>query len=85
MQLTTYLAFQSKALYRIKGLVWLTGEDHRFILQSIVKSFDLAPTRKWDLGEKKKGNFVLIGKQLKRKGIERILSSCLVRKTSKVH
>jgi G3E family GTPase len=37
LQLSVYLTFQAKQLYRMKGLVWLENEDQQFILQSVGK------------------------------------------------
>lgn len=77
MKLSIYLTFQSKNLYRLKGIIWLAGEDCQYILQSVGKRFEITPSKKWESEEIKKSNLVFIGKQLKRKGIEKILSSCL--------
>jgi len=40
LQLTVYLTFQSKKLYRMKGLVWGENEDQQFSIQSVGKRLD---------------------------------------------
>jgi len=78
-QLLTYLTFQSEGLYRMKGLVWIAGRDHQFIVQSVGKRLDSQPLRPWKTGEDQRSVIVFIGKQLQRKGLERLLVRCLKR------
>jgi len=77
LQLSVYLTFQAKQLYRMKGLVWLEKEDQQFILQSVGKRFNFQKKRAWEKTEKKQSILVFIGKNLKRKGLERMLKTCL--------
>ena len=72
-----YLTFQSKGLYRIKGLVWLENEEQQYILQSVGKRFDLQEKRAWQTNEQRKSVLVFIGKNLQRKGLEKMLNRCL--------
>ena len=77
LQLTVYLTFQAKQLYRMKGLVWLENEDQQFILQSVGKRFNFQKKRVWNPTEQKQSILVFIGKNLQRQGLERMLKICL--------
>lgn len=77
LQLTVYLTFQSSGLYRIKGLIWLVNDDQQYILQSVGSRFDLTPKQQWVENNKKQSVLVFIGRQLERKGLERVLTNCL--------
>ena len=77
LQLTVYLTFQAKQLYRMKGLVWLENEDQQFILQSVRKRFNFQKKRVWNPTEQKQSILVFIGKNLQRQGLERMLKICL--------
>jgi len=76
-QLSIFLTFQSKGLYRIKGLIWLEGENQQFILQSVGKRMDFEPKRDWTTDEQKQSVLVFIGKNLQRQGLLRLLNRCL--------
>lgn len=76
-QLFAYLTFQSEGLYRMKGLVWIAGEDQQFIVQSVGKRLNFQPNRRWKTGEVKRSIIVFIGKSIQRKGLERLLVRCL--------
>ena len=77
LQLSIYLSFQSKGLYRIKGLVWFENRDQQFILQSVGKRFNFQENRLWKENEKKRSVLVFIGKNLPKEGIEKLLRKCL--------
>ena len=76
-QLFIYLMLQSAGLYRMKGLVWLEGENRQFIVQSVGKRLDIEPKRLWELTEERHSTVVFIGKSLKREGLEKLLQKCL--------
>ncbi|MGD1842070.1 MAG: CobW family GTP-binding protein [Thermonemataceae bacterium] len=76
-QLFVYLTFQSKDLYRMKGLIWIENEAQQYIFQSVGKRLDVQTKRPWLATEPKKSVIVFIGKQLKREGLERLLQQCL--------
>lgn len=78
-QLFVYLTFQSKDLYRMKGLVWIEGKDQQYVVQSVGKRLDIQPNRSWKPEEEKRSIIVFIGKSLRRKGLERLLVRCLKR------
>lgn len=77
LQLSVYLTFQSKGLYRIKGLIWLEGGNDQYILQSVGKRFDISEKKNEDSTKRKQSVLVFIGKNIQREGLERILESCL--------
>ena len=76
-QLFVYLTFQSKGLYRIKGLIWLKDKDQQFLIQSVGKRLDVQEKRPWKPNEIKQSVIVFIGKQLQRQGLERLLKKCI--------
>ena len=76
-QLFAYLTFQSKGLYRMKGLIWLDDSDQQHIIQSVGKRFDISEKRGWEPNEKKQSTIVFIGKNIQREGLGKMLSRCL--------
>ncbi len=74
--LFVFLSFQSKGLYRMKGLVWLKDSDQQQIMQSVGKRLDFQEKRAWEEGEKKQSIIVFIGKNIKREGLARLLERC---------
>ncbi|MEL6589259.1 MAG: GTP-binding protein [Bacteroidota bacterium] len=76
-RLYVYLVLQAAGLYRMKGLVWVEGSDEQFLVQSVGKRLDMGPKRTWPAEEKRKSVLVFIGKNLKRPGIEKLLSQCI--------
>lgn len=77
-----YLQLQAADLYRMKGLVWLEGASDRYLIQSVGKRMELEVKDAWPEGEPKKSVVVFIGKNLQRKGIERLLNQCLSKRHS---
>jgi G3E family GTPase len=71
--LLAYLTFQSKGLYRMKGLIWIENEDHQYVVQSVGKRLDFQKKRAWKPSEQKQSVIVFIGRQLQRQGLERLL------------
>lgn len=78
-QLLVYLTFQSKGLYRMKGLVWMVDSEQQHIVQSVGKRLDFQEKRAWKATEKKQSTIVFIGKDLQRKGLEKLLNKCLAK------
>ena len=78
LQLNIYLTFQSRGLYRMKGLLWIENEKDQYVLQSVGKRYDLSKKRAWEVEEERKTIIVFIGKNIQRKGLERFLQTCLV-------
>lgn len=78
--LMVYLMLQSAGLYRMKGLFWIEGSDIQYVLQSVGKRLDVEEKRTWRPEEAKKSMIVFIGKNLQRKGLEKLLNRCLSKK-----
>lgn len=75
-RLLVYLIFQAKDLYRVKGLIWLKGEDQQFLLQSVGKRLVIEEKRTWKTNETKQSKIVFIGKNIQKKPLEKMLSQC---------
>lgn len=76
-QLFIYLTFQAVDLYRMKGLIWFAEKDEQFVAQSVGKRLDVQPKRKWLPAETRRSVLVFIGRNLQRKGLERLLVHCI--------
>ncbi|WP_440135125.1 CobW family GTP-binding protein [Chitinophaga sancti] len=72
-----FMAVQSADIYRVKGIVYGFGETEKFVLQSVAEYLAIAPGKPWEDGEVKRSKIVLIGKNLKMKGFEQLLSHAL--------
>lgn len=77
--LTVYLTLQARDLYRMKGLLWFKDADEQYLLQSVGKRHSIDVKRLWEAGEKRESKIVFIGKNLQRKGLERMLKQCLAK------
>ncbi len=77
LRLSVYLNFQSSNLYRLKGLIYLQGNEARYALQAVGNRFDLSPHQNFRQGSSLESVFVFIGKNLQASGIEKMLRSCL--------
>tara|TARA_B100001109_G_scaffold255859_1_gene261747 strand:+ start:7013 stop:8047 length:1035 start_codon:yes stop_codon:yes gene_type:complete len=80
--LFVYLRFQSRNLFRMKGLLWLAEKEQQVVIQSVGKRMNFEEKRAWKEGETRESNIVFIGKDLKRKGIEQLLQKCLSKNAS---
>lgn len=76
-QLFVYLAAQAKDLYRMKGLVWIEGSEQQHLIQSVGKRLDFATKQAQKTEVTKQSVIVFIGKELQRKGLEKLLNRCL--------
>ncbi|MEM8896964.1 MAG: GTP-binding protein [Bacteroidota bacterium] len=81
-QLFVYLMLQAEDLYRMKGLVWFEGFEEQYVIQSVGKRLDIEKKNTWQANEPKKSVIVFIGKNLQRKGLERLLTKCLSKRNS---
>lgn len=80
-RLMVYLAFQAKGLYRMKGLLWVNDSDEQYLLQSVSKQLNISPKRSWKTDEKRQSMIVFIGKNIQRKGLEKMFEQCLISKS----
>jgi G3E family GTPase len=76
-QLTAFLLFQAKDVYRVKGIIYAPGEDKKIIVQSVTTSLVVEYGQEWEVGELRQSRIVFIGKNLKPRGFERMLKQCL--------
>ncbi|WPV64591.1 GTP-binding protein [Chitinophaga sp. LS1] len=72
-----FMAVQAKDIYRVKGIVYGFGENEKYILQSVAEYLAMAPGNQWQEGEIRRSKIVFIGKNLKMKGFEQLLSHAL--------
>ncbi len=77
--LFVYLTFQSKGLYRIKGLVSMDNNDHQMVIQSVGTRLSVEEKRRWEADEDRRSVIVFIGKGLHEEGLRNLLKKCLVR------
>mgnify|MGYP000474684685 FL=1 len=75
--LTVYLTLQAKDLYRMKGLLWFKDLEEQYVLQSVGKRHSIDAKRPWKPTEKIESKIVFIGKNIQKKGLERIMKQCL--------
>lgn len=75
IQLLPFLMFQSKGLYRMKGLIWIKGKDEKYVLQTVGKQIALEPIKYWK-SEKKHSKIVIIGKRLGKEGLQKMFEKC---------
>ena len=61
---------QDQEIYRIKGFVSVPNKSMRLVLHGVGKRFDYFYDRPWQAGEPQQTKLVVIGRQLKVKGIE---------------
>lgn len=72
-RLNVFLIFQSKGVYRIKGIVNDPERPYKIIIQSVGKNLSALPGEPWKEGEKRVSRFVVIGRDLKALGLEKML------------
>ena len=80
--LFVYMTFQSKGLYRIKGLLWFEGHDQQVLFQSVGKRMTFDDKKAWQERDNKESIIVFIGKNLQEKGLRNLLEKCLNKKHS---
>jgi G3E family GTPase len=77
MRLYAFLVFESKDLYRMKGVFYGHAIQHKIILQSVGKNLSVVGGKAWQNDEKKQSKMVIIGKNLKSEFFYNLLKSCL--------
>jgi len=78
-RLLIYLTLQAKGLYRMKGLLWLKGNNKQHLLQSVGKRLVINEKRVWKTEEVKQSKIVFIGKNIQKKALEKMLFQCLAK------
>jgi G3E family GTPase len=75
--LADLVAAQGDDIYRLKGIIALTGDTRRSILQGIHRLYELRTATPWGRDERR-NKVVFIGRELDREALTRGLHSCLV-------
>ena len=74
LRLMAFMMFQSKGLYRMKGLIGTKQSDRLHLIQSVGKRFAIDEMKKVNNGKKSK--IIVIGKNLQRTGFENMFNQC---------
>ncbi|XP_011626456.1 putative COBW domain-containing protein 7 [Amborella trichopoda] len=78
MWLGTLLMERSDDIYRMKGLLSVSGMNERFVFQGVHDIFQGSPERLWGPDEKRINKIVFIGKNLDAKALEKGFKECLL-------
>jgi G3E family GTPase len=70
---------KSKDLFRMKGILHLTGEARRFVFHGVHMTLDGRPGRPWGPAESRVNQIVFIGRNLDEDAIRMGFEDCLVR------
>ena len=71
--LDAFLQFNPDTIYRVKGILNISGVDNRIILQSVHTQISATVGRAWDENETRESKLVFIGKELNSEVIEKNL------------
>lgn len=72
------LQTQGPDIFRMKGILNMAGEDHRFVFQGVHMLFDGRADRPWKPGETRKNELVFIGRNLNEAKLNEDFRKCLV-------
>jgi G3E family GTPase len=76
--LSYLLQTQGTDIFRMKGILNIRGEDHRFVFQGVHMLFDGTRDRQWKPGEIRKNELVFIGRNLDEAKLKEDFRACLV-------
>jgi G3E family GTPase len=76
--LSLLLQTQGPDIFRMKGILNMAGEDHRFVFQGVHMLFDGKADRPWQPGETRKNELVFIGRNLDAAQLKADFRACLV-------
>lgn len=65
-------------ILRIKGVLAVAGEDARCVVQCVLDTYTMAPSRAWGSQERRASKLVVIGQGLDHEQLERGFRRCLV-------
>ncbi|MEM9275328.1 MAG: GTP-binding protein [Cyanobacteria bacterium P01_F01_bin.143] len=65
-------------IFRMKGILNITGESDRYVFQGVHMMFDGKPDRPWKEGETRKNELVFIGRNLDGAQMRKDFKQCLV-------
>jgi G3E family GTPase len=72
------LQTQGPDIFRMKGILNMAGEDHRFVFQGVHMLFDGTRDRPWKPDEPRKNELVFIGRNLNEAQLKEDFRQCLV-------
>lgn len=72
------LQTQGPDIFRMKGILTITGEDQRFVFQGVHMLFDGRADRPWKPDERRKNELVFIGRNLDEAQLKENFRACLV-------
>lgn len=64
-------------IFRMKGILNIAGEDHRFVFQGVHMLFDGRQDRPWKAGESRENKLVFIGRNLEQMNLTESFRACL--------
>jgi G3E family GTPase len=71
------LAVRGMDIFRMKGILAVSGEKQRYVFQGVHMMFDGRPDRAWGANERRTSRLVFIGRNLDRGEFEAGLRECL--------
>ncbi|TVU27879.1 hypothetical protein EJB05_19380, partial [Eragrostis curvula] len=80
MFLGNLLLEHSEDIYRMKGLLSVSGMPQRFVFQGVHDIFQGSPERMWEPNEPRINKIVFIGRNLDREELEKGFKDCLLKK-----
>jgi G3E family GTPase len=75
--MTRLLQTRGPDIFRMKGILNLVGEDHRFVFQGVHMIFEGTRDRLWKPGETRKNELVFIGRNLDEAQLREDFRKCL--------
>ena len=72
------LQTQGPDIFRMKGILSIAGEDHRFVFQGVHMLFEGTRDRLWKPNEPRKNELVFIGRNLDAEQLKKDFQTCLV-------
>ncbi|KAK1621007.1 hypothetical protein QYE76_026524 [Lolium multiflorum] len=79
MWLGNLLLERSDDIYRMKGILSVSGMPQRFVFQGVHDIFQGSPDRTWEANEPRINKIVFIGRNLKREELEVGFKDCLLK------
>jgi len=76
--LSYLLQTQGPDIFRMKGILNIAGEDHRFVFQGVHMLFEGTRDRRWKPSETRKNELVFIGRNLDETQLREDFRACLV-------
>jgi G3E family GTPase len=71
------VASRGPDLFRMKGIIQLAGKDERYVLQSVHMLIDGDFDRSWKPGERRRSEFVIIGRDLDAEALRASFLACV--------